>query len=356
MQTLSSPFRQGCVQKQTDLDSRNVNLQYDKIYSSDLPFTLDQLRILKAIEITGSFKKAANFLHVSQPTVSARIRSLESQLNLSLFDRCWKHNQLTESGHLVLSYGERILSLCQEACEAFKKQQSFQEDTLHFGATPIPGTYLVPSLLGRFRQKYPKISIQVYTGSTHEICLSVLNSQVNLALIEDDIPSELINSLIVLDFIEDEVVLIVSACHPLAQTGKIQLDELDKIKLIKLDSQPQSEGWVNQVLALNGLDIQHLNVVMKLSCIETIKSAVQANLGAAFVPRSAIDKELQLNVLQHIKIDNFACKKKMLFVTKADHSLPKLVAIFVQTILSSSLFLNQAEPSLSYPFDGNDNS
>ena len=77
---------------------------------AELPFTLDQLRILRAIVSEGSFKKAADSLYVTQPAVSLQIQNLEKQLEVSLFDRGGRKAQLTEAGHLLLSYCDRILS------------------------------------------------------------------------------------------------------------------------------------------------------------------------------------------------------------------------------------------------------
>ena len=70
---------------------------------SDIPFTLDQLRILKAIALEGSFKKAADTLYVSQPAVSLQVQNLEKQLNVHLFDRGGRKAQLTEAGYLLLN-------------------------------------------------------------------------------------------------------------------------------------------------------------------------------------------------------------------------------------------------------------
>ena len=91
---------------------------------SDVPFTLDQLRILKAIAAEGSFKRAADSLYVSQPAVSLQVQNLERQLNVPLFDRGGRRAQLTEAGHLLLSYGDKILSLCQETCRAIEDLQN----------------------------------------------------------------------------------------------------------------------------------------------------------------------------------------------------------------------------------------
>ena len=83
---------------------------------SDLPFTLDQLKILYAISKEGSFKKAAEKLYISQPAVSLQVQNLEKQLNKSLFTRGKRKAHLTETGKLMIKHGERILNLCEEAC------------------------------------------------------------------------------------------------------------------------------------------------------------------------------------------------------------------------------------------------
>jgi DNA-binding transcriptional LysR family regulator len=76
---------------------------------SNLPFTLDQLKILQTIAIEGSFKKAAEKLYISQPAVSLQIQNLEKQLNIPIFYRDKRRARLTETGQLLLKYAERIL-------------------------------------------------------------------------------------------------------------------------------------------------------------------------------------------------------------------------------------------------------
>ena len=86
---------------------------------SDLPFTLDQLKILHAISSEGSFKKAAQKLYISQPAVSLQVQNLEKQLDTPLFYRDKRKATLTETGQLLIKYCDRILSLCEETCRAF---------------------------------------------------------------------------------------------------------------------------------------------------------------------------------------------------------------------------------------------
>ena len=107
---------------------------------TDLPFTLDQLRILTAIASEGSFKKAAESLYISQPAVSLQVQNLEKQLSVPIFDRGNRKASFTEEGEVLLRYGSRILSLCDESCRAIEDLRCLNGGTLVIGASQTTGT------------------------------------------------------------------------------------------------------------------------------------------------------------------------------------------------------------------------
>ena len=109
---------------------------------SDLPFTLDQLKILHAISNEGSFKKAAEKLYISQPAVSIQVQNLERQLNTPLFYRDKRKARLTETGELLIKYCERILSLCEETCRALDELNALQSGALIIGASKKNWTHV----------------------------------------------------------------------------------------------------------------------------------------------------------------------------------------------------------------------
>ncbi|MFN7865367.1 MAG: LysR family transcriptional regulator, partial [bacterium] len=197
---------------------------------TDIPFTLDQLRILKAIAAEGSFKRAADTLYVSQPAVSLQVQNLEKQLNVPLFDRGGRKAQLTEAGHLLLSYGEKIITLCQETCRAIEDLQNLQGGTLIVGASQTTGTYLLPRMIGLFRQKYPEVSVQLQVHSTRRTSWSVANGQVDLAIIGGEVPAELQETLRIIPYAEDELALVLPIFHPLSKVEMIQKEDLYRLK------------------------------------------------------------------------------------------------------------------------------
>ncbi|HEY9827970.1 MAG TPA: LysR family transcriptional regulator [Stenomitos sp.] len=300
---------------------------------SDLPFTLDQLRILKAIAAEGSFKRAADSLYVSQPAVSLQVQNLERQLDVPLFDRGGRRAQLTEAGHLLLSYGDRILALCRETCRAIEDLQNLQGGTLIIGASQTTGTYLMPKLIGIFRQSYPDVAVQLHVHSTRRTCWSVVNGQVDLAIIGGEVPLELQSSLEIAPYAEDELALVLPVFHPLAQKDTVQREDLYKLNFITLDAQSTIRKVIDQILVRGNIDPRLLKVEMELNSIEAIKNAVQSGLGAAFISVSAIEKELKLGALKRVSIDNVVIKRTLSLILNPNRYRSKASEIFITEIL-----------------------
>ncbi|MEB3295507.1 MAG: LysR family transcriptional regulator [Synechococcales bacterium] len=300
---------------------------------SDLPFTLDQLRILKAIAAEGSFKRAADSLYVSQPAVSLQVQNLERQLDVPLFDRGGRRAQLTEAGHLLLNYGEKILTLCQETCRALEDLQNLQGGSLIIGASQTTGTYLLPRMIGRFRQKYADVAVQLHVHSTRRTSWSVANGQIDLAIIGGEVPPELQDSLEIVPYAEDELALILPPSHSLARLPVIQRDDLYRLQFIALDSQSTIRKVIDQVLGRCGIETRRLKLEMELNSIEAIKTAVQSGLGAAFLSLSAIEKELQMGILHRAPIDGVEIKRMLNVIINPTRYRSKAADAFCREIL-----------------------
>jgi DNA-binding transcriptional LysR family regulator len=300
---------------------------------SDIPFTLDQLRILKAIAAEGSFKRAADSLYISQPAVSLQVQNLEKQLNVPLFDRGGRRAQLTEAGHLLLSYGEKIIALCQETCRAIEDLQNLQGGTLIVGASQTTGTYLLPRTIGLFREKYPDVSVELQVHSTRRTSWGVANGQVDLAIIGGEVPSELQETLAIIPYADDELALIMPSSHALARLETIEKEDLYKLKFITLDSQSTIRKVIDNVLSRYEIDTKRLKIEMELNSIEAIKNAVQSGLGAAFVSTTAIEKELQMGTIHRAKINNVEVRRTLAVIINPQRYRSKAAEAFTQEIL-----------------------
>ncbi|HEY9846997.1 MAG TPA: LysR family transcriptional regulator, partial [Candidatus Caenarcaniphilales bacterium] len=281
--------------------------------------------------------------------VSLQVQNLERQLDVPLFDRGGRRAQLTEAGYLLLSYGDRILTLCQETCRAIEDLQNLQGGTLVIGASQTTGTYLMPRLIGLFRQKYPEVAVQLHVHSTRRTCWSVVNGQIDLAIIGGEIPTELHESLEVVPYAEDELALILPTFHTLAQIEQIQKEDLYKLHFIGLDAQSTTRKVIDQILTGGGIDARRLKVEMELNSIEAIKNAVQSGLGAAFVSVSAIEKELQLGVLHRVSIENVAIKRILSVIFNPNRYRSKAAETFTREILPKFSSLKTAQALLVGP-------
>jgi DNA-binding transcriptional LysR family regulator len=300
--------------------------------SSDLPFTLDQLRILKAIAAEGSFKRAADSLYVSQPAVSLQVQNLERQLDVPLFDRGGRRAQLTEAGYMLLNYGERILTLCQETCRALEDLQNLQGGSLIIGASQTTGTYLLPRMIGAFRQKYPDVAVQLHVHSTRRTSWSVANGQIDLAIIGGELPPELQDSLEIIPYAEDELALVMPTNHVLSR-AELQRDDLYRLQFITLDSQSTIRKVIDQVLARAGIETRRFKIEMELNSIEAIKTAVQSGLGCSFLSLSAIEKELQMGILHRARIEGVEIKRMLSVIINPNRYRSKAADAFCREIM-----------------------
>lgn len=299
----------------------------------DLPFTLDQLKILHAISNEGSFKKAAEKLYISQPAVSLQVQNLERQLNMPLFYRDKRKARLTENGQLLIKYCDRILSLCEETCRALDELHTLQSGGLVIGASQTTGTYLMPRLIGIFRRKYPQIAVELQVYSTRKISWGVANGSIDLAVVGGEIPQELKDNLEVISYAEDELALILPLSHALASKEFIQKEDLYRLRFIALNTQSTIRNVIENTLIQHGIDSNYFKIEMELNSIEAIKNAVNSGLGAAFVSVSAITKELELGMFHWAKIDGITIKRTLSVLLNPKRYYSNATQIFKEEIL-----------------------
>jgi DNA-binding transcriptional LysR family regulator len=299
-----------------------------------LPFTLQQLRILKAIATEKSFTRAAEVLYLSQPSLSKQIKTLEKNLDTSLINRESNKISLTKNGKVFLQYSERILALCEESCRALIDLKNGDRGNLTIGASQTIGTYLMPRVLALFAQSYPQINLKVQVNSTRVVARNIMNREIDLAIVGGDVPNELKKKLTVEPFVEDELTLIISKLHPFDKKKKINKNDLYHLNFITLNSNSTIRKFVDSVLKQNNIETKQLKIVMQLNSIEGIKTAVSLGLGAAFVSSSAIEKEVELEKIVVIKIDNIKITRTLSIISNPECYKSKAFELFYKELCS----------------------
>ena len=292
------------------------------------PFTLQQLRILKAIATEKNFTKAADGLYLSQPSLSKQIKTLEKNLNVVLIQRENNKIFLTENGKILLDYSERILPLCEECCRVLMDLKKGERGKLTIGASPTIGRYLLPKVLELFVKNYPQIDLEIKINSTRIITQSVKNREVEIGLVSGEIPKEFQKDVWMEPFVEDEILLIVGKSHSLASQNFLSKEDLYSLNFITLHSNSTFQKLMDNLLIQNQIEINRFKVILQLNSMEGIKAAVSLGLGVAFISSSAIEKEMEGKTLEILKIKNIPLSQPLSILKNPKFSKVKAFQLF----------------------------
>ena len=314
----------------------NSLLNFLNICYMVLPFTLQQLRIFKAIASEKSFTQAAEILFVSQPSLSKQIKTLENHLGILLLNRSGNKISLTEAGTVFLQYSERILALCEESCRALNDLKDGERGNLKIGASQTIGAYLMPRVLTLFAQSYPQITLNIDIDSTRIIAKKVADRIIDIAIVGGEIPTGLKKNLEIENFVEDELILIIPKSHPFTRKKKkkISREDLYHLNFITLNPNSTIHKFIDNILVQNNIQTKQFNVIMELNSIEAIKTAVSLGLGAAFVSSSAIEKEIELKTVEIINIENIKITRTLSIITNTDSHRSKAFDFFYNELWS----------------------
>ena len=275
-----------------------------------------------------NFTNAASSLYISQPSLSKQIGILEDNLNTILINRERKDVSLTEEGKVFLQYSERILSLCEESCRALTDLKKGDRGNLKVGASQTTGTYLMPRILASFAQNYPQINLKVQVNSTRTIATSVINQEIDIAIVGGEISKKLQKKLTLHPFVNDELSLIVSNSHPFAIKKVITKEDLYYLDFITLHSTSTIKKFIDNILVQNKIQTNALKTILQLNSIEGIKTAVSLGLGAAFVSSSSIENEMRLKQIRILKIENLNINRQLSIISNPNCSKSKSFQLF----------------------------
>lgn len=294
---------------------------------------LRQLEIFVKVAELGSFSKAAESLFLTQPTVSEHIRALEEELGIRLLDRFGRGAAPTKAGQLLVGYARRILELHREARQALDQFQGRMSGELVVGASTIPGEYVLPALIGRFKEKYPDIAISLLIGDTQRAVDWLLEGRVEVAVAGAQIPHR---ALEYRELMPDELVLVVSAAHPWHGKKTATLEEVRAEPLIVRERGSGSRAALERALADVNLDLSAFRVVGEMGSTQAIKQAVKAGVGISLISKRAVAEECQHGILHCVKVKDLRFRRAFYLVTNTTRTRSPLAEAFLAFLVSES--------------------
>ncbi len=289
---------------------------------------------LKVVE-EGGFSKAAERVFRTQPAVSIAVKRLEEEVGAPIFDRSQKTPTLTEVGHVVYDYARRIIALRDQAREAVAEIRALERGRVRIGANESTSLYLLPDLILGFRKKHPKIKVEIYRHVSERLPREVLDGNVDFALMAFE-PSH--SELEYFPILKDELVLIFSPKHPLADRDSVTVKELGQESFLAHNVKAASRLKVIETFSKHHTP---LNITLELATVETIKRFVQKQIGIAFVPRMCVTEELERGTLATVPVRGLTYTRTLWAAHRRNAAFSHAAAAFLKILRDRS---NSHEP------------
>jgi len=246
----------------------------------------------------GSFRRAADALYLSQPSVSARIQTLEGEVGVALFHRTARGVRLTEMGQVFLPFAQRSMETLRRGREVLESVRQTSAGILNMATARVIGTYVLPETLQKFQHLYPETNLHIKVGGSLDVLQMVVDEEVQLGLARfmqhPDVDA--------LHLYDEEAVLVVHPDHPFAKTGVAAMFAVAQEPLILYDPGDPGSSYfqfINRVCRYAGVTPK---VEMNLDSVEAAKNMVQLGLGISFLPRSGVRQELESGTLTLIDV------------------------------------------------------
>lgn len=294
--------------------------------------TLRQLKVFETVARHLSFSRAAEELHLTQPAVSTQVKQLETHAGLPLFEQLGKKIFLTAAGDEMLHYSRAIIALFRETEEAMDHLKGVAGGKLNV-AVISAGDYFFPRLLAAFTARHAGVTLNLTVHNREELMHQLTENLTDLAVMVRP-PHEIdtVNEV----FAPHPYVIVAPPDHALAHAKQIPFARLAAEPFIARER--GSDTWHSMEDAF-GHRIGQLRIAMEIASTETIKQAVVAGMGVAFLSAHTVGMELQAGQLVVLDVIGFPAWQSWYVVHRRSKRLPPVALAFKQFLLAEGAAL-----------------
>lgn len=242
---------------------------------------------------TQHFAKAADKLYISQPALSKRIRALEDELGVPLFDRMGNQTFLTIHGEAFRPFAENMVATCNSAKEYIRQIENMEHGVLNFGATNFIGVYMLPAVIARFHRKYPNITINMNINTSQTILEMLHKNQLEFVFLSDYIIGDPENYVIE-QYWQDYLKLIVGTQHPLFSKKSCSFFDVQNDLYITKKKQSSQYKFLDHIFQQYHFDFKNK---LFISTQDAIKEAVVNNVGISIMSELAVEREINAGLI-----------------------------------------------------------
>lgn len=242
---------------------------------------IKQLEVFVQVARLKSFSKAADALYLTQPTISAHISALESELGTKLVVRSTKEIQLTSTGSVLYGYANQILGLCERAEQEVRTASSDIQGALSVAASTVPSQYLLPRILPQLRKRYPKVFFQVYQGDSSQVAQRVFENGAELGIIGSPLQKA---GCVCTPFFSERMIIVTPNTAEYREQGEVITEQILRsspflVREPGSGTRRRSEEFLRGI----GIDPRDLCLAAQFQSTESILQGVKNGLGISIV-------------------------------------------------------------------------
>jgi len=293
------------------------------------------LQVFVAVFKTRSFSKAAQQLYITQPTVSGHIKTLEDLLGVVLFDRTAKTVTPTKAAMVLYPFASQIVSLTSQAMKELSLFKDQQKGSIEIGGSTIPGQYILPRLMSRFKAMRPGIHVVIKIGDSAEITSKVMSGELELGVVGAFQEQRWLEGQ---GCFRDELVFITPKDHPLATRQTVELKDILEMDMpfIIRELGSGTRRIMEHALKKAGLRrLEDLNIVAEMGSSEAVKQVVREGAGCSIISRRAVEEELRNGSLASPQLLGVELRRNFYLIWHEKRPLSPLAKAFKEFILGS---------------------
>ena len=288
---------------------------------------IKQLEAFVYVVETCSFSKAGELLHLTQPTISSHILSLERELNIKLIVRTTKETYPSEAGKLLYNYAKEILIMRENAVQAIRMFSQEMRGTITVAASTIPGQYYLPKILQSFREKYPDIKFNIQMTDSTDVVdrITTRTAEVGFSGTEIDAPK-----CIYREFADDKLVVITPNEERFRQyVGKgFPIRQMREEPFISRESGSGTRRETETFLKELGIQVSELKTAVEVRSTESIIKMVSEGMGVAVLSKSACEDYQQFGKVLAFDFDNITLRRKLYIIKHKNSILSPIAQVF----------------------------
>lgn len=295
----------------------------------------EQLRTFLQVARLKSFSRAAEKLGMTQPAISAQIRSLEKEMGARLFDREGGKVTFTAAGRLFEPFAEHSLQCQSHISLAVNELYRSARGEVSLSTSEATSLYVLPPVLAQYKRHYTRVNLNVVRAEHSRSLESVLSRGVDFAVISTPVKDPRLTTHVLY---RDEIVLAVPPTHALVRQEVIRFDDLLQYPMLLL-KQGRQRKQINNVFHTHDA---HPRIAMEVDSSELLKRLICAELGIGFLPRANVMDDAHAGLLKILEVEGMHLRRELALVYRKDRTLTHAASAFLETALSTA-------PQAAYP-------